>query len=86
MITILYSRSYDNDDVPDTMNVHGIYDTTAHMTVFTSRSEYQKYLQKEAGVSGSVLGFYAGVKTAFGSSESAAKQTNLAIFDIDVDR
>ncbi|XP_031555975.1 uncharacterized protein LOC116292763 [Actinia tenebrosa] len=78
--------SYDNLQVPDTMNVHGIYDTTASMTVFTSRSEYQKYLQLEAGVSGSVFGFYAGVKSAWGSSESGAKQTNLAIFDIDVDR
>ncbi|XP_031555977.1 uncharacterized protein LOC116292765 [Actinia tenebrosa] len=78
--------TYENFQVPDTMNVHGIYDTTASMSVFTSRSEYQKYLQRESGVSGSSFGFYAGVKTAWGSSKSGAKQTNLAIFDIDVDR
>ncbi|XP_031548993.1 uncharacterized protein LOC116286577 isoform X2 [Actinia tenebrosa] len=78
--------SYDDFQVPDTMNVHGIYDTKAQMTVFTSRSEYQMYLQKEAGVSGSLFGFYAGVKSAWGSSESGAQQTNLAVFDIDVDR
>lgn len=79
-------HSYDNFQVPDTMNVHGIYDTTASMTVFTSRSEYRQYLERESGISGSVFGFYAGVKSAWGSSESGAQQTNLAIFDIDVDR
>ena len=43
------------------MNVHGIYDTAAFMMTFESRTQYQQYLQREAGVSGSVFGFSAGV-------------------------
>ncbi|XP_048577992.1 uncharacterized protein LOC5500372 [Nematostella vectensis] len=77
---------YDDDQVPDTMNVHGIYDTSAHMYTFSSRSEYQSFLQKEAGVSGSFLFFYGGVKKAWGTSESSNTQQYLSIFDIDVTR
>lgn len=68
------------------MNVHGIYDTSATMHTFESRSEFQKYLQQEAGVSGSVFGFYAGAKQAWGSSQSGAKQQYMSVLDIDVDR
>ena len=78
--------SYDNFQVPDTMNVHGIYETSSVMQVFSSRREYQGYLQTEAGVSGSFFGLYGGVKAAFGMSSSSSQQTNLAVFDIDVDR
>ena len=49
-------------DVPDTMKVHGIYDTSATLMTFESREEYQKQLQQEAGV----FGFSAGVKEAWG--------------------
>ncbi|EDO49894.1 predicted protein [Nematostella vectensis] len=77
---------YDGDQVPDTMNVHGIYDTSANMYTFSSRSEYQSYLEKEAGVSGSYFGFYAGVKKAWGNSFSSNVQSFLSIFDIDVVR
>ena len=56
------------------MNVHGIYDTSATMHTFEIRGEFQSYLQKEAGVSGSYFGFYAGAKKAWGSSVSAAQQ------------
>ncbi|XP_078357304.1 uncharacterized protein LOC144642194 [Oculina patagonica] len=78
--------TYDDYDVPDTMNVHGIYDTSATMHTFESRSEFQKFLQQEAGVSGSVFGFYAGAKKAWGSSESGAKQQYMSVLYIDVDR
>ena len=68
------------------MNVHGVYGTSAYMLTFESRSEYQTYMQQEAGVSGSVFGFYAGVKEAYGSSSAGASQTFLSILDVDVDR
>ena len=72
------SFSYDEYDVPDTMNVHGIYDTSA--TMQTSESwEFQKYLQQEAGVSESYFGFYASAKKAWGSSESGAKQQYMSV-------
>ena len=77
---------YDDFDVPDTMNVHGIYDTSATMHTFESRAEFQLYLQKEAGVSGSYFGFYAGAKKAWGSSISTAGQQFMSVLDIDVDR
>ena len=72
------SFSYDEYDVSDTLNVHGIYDTSA--TMQTSESwEFQKYLQQEAGVSESYFGFYAGAKKAWGSSESGAKQQYMSV-------
>ena len=77
---------YDDLDVPDTMNVHGVYDTSAYMLTFESRSEYRSYIQQEAGVSGSIFGFYAGVKEAYGSSSSGASQTFLSVLYVDVDR
>ncbi|EDO42797.1 predicted protein [Nematostella vectensis] len=77
---------YEDFQVPDTMNVHGIYDTSASMLTFESRTEYQHYLEKEAGVSGSYFGFYGGVKKAWGSSESTSSNSLLSIFDVDVDR
>ncbi|XP_078348817.1 uncharacterized protein LOC144633816 isoform X1 [Oculina patagonica] len=78
--------SYDNFDVPDTMNVHGIYDTSASMATFESRTQYQQHLQIEAGVSGSLFGFSAGVKAAWGGSMQASTQQYMAILDVDVDR
>ena len=78
--------SYDNLDVPDTMNVHGIYDTAAFMMTFESRTQYQQYLQREAGVSGSVFGFSAGVKKAWGGSMQASTQQYMAVLDVDIDR
>ncbi len=68
------------------MNVHGIYETSSTMQVFSSRREYQSYLETEAGASGSFFGFHAGVKAAYGTAFSSNQQTNLAVFDIDIDR
>ncbi|KAJ7378598.1 hypothetical protein OS493_021898 [Desmophyllum pertusum] len=56
--------TYDDFDVPDTMNVHGIYDTSASMQTYYSREEYQKSLQRQSGTAGSIFGFYRGVKKA----------------------
>ena len=68
------------------MNVHGIYDTKASMVTFESRSEFQKYLQEEAGVSGSYFGFYAGVKAGWGESETQASQKYMALLHVDINR
>ena len=68
------------------MNVHGIYDTKASMVTFESRSEFQKYLQEEAGVSGSFFGFYAGVKTGWGESKAQASQKYMALLHVDINR
>ena len=68
------------------MNVHGVYDSSSYMMTFESREEYRTYIEQEAGVSGSIFGFYAGVKEGYGSSDSAAKQTFLSVLYVDVDR
>ena len=83
---VVVSCRYDDFDVPDTMNVHGIYDTKASMVTFESRGEFQKYLQEEAGVSGSYFGFYAGVKSGWGESETQASQKYMALLHVDINR
>lgn len=77
---------YDDFDVPDTMNVHGVYDTSATMQTFYARREYQTFLQREAGMAGSAFGFYAGVKKAWGSSLTSGSQQYMALFAINIDR
>ena len=83
---VIFSLRYDGVDVPDTMNVHSIYDTSASLVTYESREEYQKYIQQQAGVSGSYFGFSAGVKEAWGDSTASARQKYLAVMDVDVDR
>ena len=83
---ILSLNSYDDFDVPDTMNVHGVYDTSATLRTFYSRTEYQKFLQQQAGMAGSAFGFYAGVKKAWGSSSLSGTQKYMALYSIDIDR
>ncbi|XP_078360290.1 uncharacterized protein LOC144644633 isoform X2 [Oculina patagonica] len=78
--------TYDDFDVPDTMNVHGVYDTSATMQTFFSRTEYQTFLQQQAGMAGSAFGFYAGVKKAWGSSSLSGSQQYMALYSIDIDR
>ncbi|XP_068718689.1 uncharacterized protein [Montipora capricornis] len=79
-------QRYNGKMIPDTMKLLGVYDTSANMQVFYSRSEYQKYLEQQSGASGSGFGFYGGVKKAWGSSTTEGAQKYLAVFDIDVDR
>ena len=83
---VIFSLRYDGLDVPDTMNVLGIYDTSASLVTYESCEEYQKYIQQQAGVSGSYFGFSAGVKEAWGDSTASARQKYLAVMDVDVDR
>ena len=68
------------------MNVHGIYDTSASLITFESREEYSKFIQQEAGISGSYFGFSAGVKEAWGESTQTSRQKYMAVMDVDVDR
>lgn len=68
------------------MNVHGVYDTSATMHTFYSRSEYQSFVQEQSGMSGSAFGFRAGVKKAWGSSSLKGSQQYMALFSIDIDR
>lgn len=68
------------------MNVHGVYDTSATMHTFYSRSEYQSFVQEQSGMSGSAFGFRAGVKKAWGSSSLKGSQQYIALFSIDIDR
>ena len=77
---------YDGFDVPDTMNVHGIYETRSNMLTFENRAEYSSHLQQEAGVSGSFLFFSAGVSTAYGRSGMSNKQQYMSLLDMDVVR
>lgn len=76
--------SYDEFDVPDTMNVHGVYDTSTSM--FQGSEEYATFLQQEAGASGSVLGFYADVKEAWGRASAETNGSFLAILDVNIER
>lgn len=82
---LLFCR-YNGKMIPDTMKLLGVYDTSANMQVFYSRSEYQKYLEQQSSTLGSGFGFYAGVKKAWGSSATPGSQKYLTVFDIDVDR
>ena len=66
--------------------MHGIYDTAAFMKTFESRKEYQKHLQIEAGMSGSIMGFSGGVNLAWGGSKEQSSQQYMAILNVDVDR
>ena len=68
------------------MNVHGVYDTSASMQTFYSRTEYQTFLQQQAGMAGSAFGFYGGVKKAWGSSSLGGTQKYMAQYSIDIDR
>ena len=68
------------------MNVHGIYDTSAAMYTFERREEYTSFLQEEAGVSGSIFGFYAGVREAWGSSSAQTRNSYMALLDVNIER
>ena len=69
-----------------TMNVHGIYETSAFTLTFENRAEYQTYLQHQAGVSGSIFGFSAGVKKAWGGSMQTSTQQYMAALYVDAER
>lgn len=85
LIKDFYFR-YDDFDVPDTMKVHGVYDTSTTMYTFYSREEYKKWLQQQAGMAGSHFGFFAGVKMAWGSSSLSGSERYMSLLSIDIDR
>ncbi|XP_035685611.1 uncharacterized protein LOC118422203 [Branchiostoma floridae] len=78
--------SYRNEDVPDTMNVHGIFDTDVGSYVFESRQAYRHSLQMKAGVSFSGFGFQAAVESAYGKESSSQKQSFMSLIQCDVIR
>ncbi|XP_077985124.1 uncharacterized protein LOC144439764 [Glandiceps talaboti] len=78
--------TYDGYDVPDTMNVHGIYETKTEMMTYKDRDEYTSHLQEEAGVSGSYSFLSAGVSAAYGTATTSNQQQYLSIMDMDIIR
>ncbi|XP_077985473.1 uncharacterized protein LOC144440089 [Glandiceps talaboti] len=78
------SFKYDGYDVPDSMKVYGIYDTSTTMMTFSKRSEYTKYLETEAGISGGFSSFSAGVTAAYGSTQTSKQQQFMSTLDIDI--
>ncbi|XP_078665847.1 uncharacterized protein LOC144908185 [Branchiostoma floridae x Branchiostoma belcheri] len=78
--------TYHDEDVPDTMNVHGIFDTEVSSYVFESRESYRHSLQMKAGMSFSGWGFQAAVESAYGKSSSSDKQKFMSLIQCNVIR
>ncbi|KAI8498306.1 hypothetical protein Bbelb_242500 [Branchiostoma belcheri] len=78
--------TYHDEDVPDTMNVHGIFDTEVSSYVFESRESYRHSLQIKAGMSFSGWGFQAAVEAAYGKSSSSNKQKFMSLIQCNVIR
>ncbi|XP_035685646.1 uncharacterized protein LOC118422234 [Branchiostoma floridae] len=78
--------TYHDEDVPDTMNVHGIFDTEVTSYVFESRQAYRHSLQMKAGMSFSGFGFQAAVESAYGKESSSQKQSFMSLIQCNVIR
>ncbi|XP_078665895.1 uncharacterized protein LOC144908233 [Branchiostoma floridae x Branchiostoma belcheri] len=78
--------TYHDEDVPDTMNVHGIFDTEVSSYVYESRESYRHSLQAKAGMSFSGWGFQAAVDSAYGKSTSSDKQKFMSLIQCNVIR
>ncbi|XP_035698852.1 uncharacterized protein LOC118431702 [Branchiostoma floridae] len=78
--------TYHDEDVPDTMNVHGIFDTEVASYVFESRQAYRHSLQMKAGMSFSGFGFQAAVEAAYGRETSSQKQSFMSLIQCNVIR
>ncbi|XP_066263560.1 uncharacterized protein [Branchiostoma lanceolatum] len=78
--------TYHDEDVPDNMNVHGIFDTEVASYVFESQSAYRHSLQMKAGMSFSGFGFQAAVDSAYGRSSSSSKQSFMSLIQANVIR
>ncbi|CAH1247884.1 Hypp8046 [Branchiostoma lanceolatum] len=79
-------KKYHGEMIPDTMNVHGIYDSETTSRTFDKQSSYRKSLQVKAGVSASGFGFQASVEAAYSQSTNSQKQTFLSVIESDVIR
>ncbi|XP_066266192.1 uncharacterized protein [Branchiostoma lanceolatum] len=78
--------TYHGEDVPDTMNVQGVFDTDVASYVYESREAYRQSLQMKAGMSFSGFGFQADVESAYGKSTSSQKQTFMSLIQCNVVR
>ncbi|XP_077985433.1 uncharacterized protein LOC144440064 [Glandiceps talaboti] len=78
--------TYDGYDVPDTMNVHGIYDTSSTMMTYSERSQYTRHLEVEAGISGGFSSFSGSVSAAYGSTQTSNQQQFMSTLDVDIMR
>ncbi|XP_078602422.1 uncharacterized protein LOC144876720 isoform X2 [Branchiostoma floridae x Branchiostoma japonicum] len=78
--------TYHDEDVPDNMNVHGIFDTEVGSYVFESRSSYRHYIQSKAGMSFSSFALKTAVDTVYGSKASASKQQFMCLIQCNVVR
>ncbi|XP_066268834.1 uncharacterized protein [Branchiostoma lanceolatum] len=78
--------TYHDEDVPDNMNVHGIFDTDVSSKVFESKQSYRHSLQMKAGMSFSGFGFQAAVEAAYGKSSSGQKQSFMSLIQANVIR
>ncbi|XP_078602427.1 uncharacterized protein LOC144876722 isoform X1 [Branchiostoma floridae x Branchiostoma japonicum] len=78
--------TYHDEDVPDNMNVHGIFDTEVASFVFESRESYRHYIQMKAGMSFSSFVFKAAVDTVYGSKTSVSKQQFMSLIQCNVVR
>ncbi|XP_078589031.1 uncharacterized protein LOC144869531 isoform X2 [Branchiostoma floridae x Branchiostoma japonicum] len=78
--------TYHDEDVPDNMNVHGIFDTDVSSYVFESREAYRHSLQMKAGMSFSGFGFQGAVESAYGKSTSNEKQSFMSLIQCNVVR
>ncbi|XP_035685635.1 uncharacterized protein LOC118422225 [Branchiostoma floridae] len=76
-------RSYHDEDVPDNMNVHGIFDTDVGSEVYESKQAYRHSLQMKAGMSFSGFGFQAAVD---GKGSSSQKQSFMSLIQCNVIR
>eukprot|EP00058_Branchiostoma_floridae_P001425 XP_002586913.1 hypothetical protein BRAFLDRAFT_105135 [Branchiostoma floridae] len=77
-------KKYHKEELPDNMNVQGVYDTKTTSLVFESRQSYRQSLQQKAGVSASGWGFQASVNAAWGGSQKSEKQMFMSLIEADV--
>eukprot|EP00058_Branchiostoma_floridae_P001424 XP_002586912.1 hypothetical protein BRAFLDRAFT_105134 [Branchiostoma floridae] len=82
----MLQKKYHGEEIPDNMNVHGIYDTDTKSETFNSRQSYRQSLQQKAGVSASGWGFQASVNAAWGGSQKSEKQVFMSLIEADVIR
>ena len=86
MSVCLVLFSYDGFDVPDTMNVHGIYDMKAYMLVFDNKEQYQKHLVRESGDTLRGPFFRKEAKETFEMGTEESLHLSMATFSIDIER
>ncbi|XP_078584975.1 uncharacterized protein LOC144867080 [Branchiostoma floridae x Branchiostoma japonicum] len=79
-------KKYHGQEVPDQMNVHGIYDSDVSSRVFEGRESFRQFLQQKAGASFSAMGFQGSVNAAWGESSKSEKQKFMSLIEADIIR